>query len=314
MYDYINQDHLFAPTDNNDSTLSEEAPAFLDMVLTANDNNDDDEAPESEPKDMDNDNQEPLPRGFDDNNPTKILAMAINQAALARTSTEAGAESWFESVRAKLKICGISTPTKYQELFGASVVGSNPTKYSMAQDINNLIRNNHFQPMMSSTLHTINDSINALLVKRAPVQHIVFPGLPEDEQPLTGFETLTDHQLDCYTVILVLAFKAQRLCPFHWANKSFEKARTIGLDSWYHMRLSIKTRSWNTVLNSYGLPTLHKPSLQILLRTFHEGLPHRTWEQSQGNRLHQNMAFGCKAATKKDTKLSLMSIHCFYIQ
>ena len=103
MYDYINQDHLFSPTDKNNSTLNEEASAFLGMVLTTNDDSDDVEAPESEPKDMDDDNQEPLPCGFDVNNSTNILATAIHQAALARTSTEAGVESWLVSVRAKLK-------------------------------------------------------------------------------------------------------------------------------------------------------------------------------------------------------------------
>ena len=67
-------------------------------------------------------------------------------------SMEAGAEGWFESVRAKFKICGISTSTEYQELYGASMVGSNLTKYSIEQDINTRIRNNHFQPMIPSTL------------------------------------------------------------------------------------------------------------------------------------------------------------------
>ena len=131
VHSYFDQDHLFTPTDDSNSTLSEEAPAFLGMIFTTNDDNDDDEAPESEPKDMDDEDQEPLPCGFDVNNPTNILATAIHQAALVRTSTEAGAESWFESVRIKLKICRIIMSTKYQELFGASAVGLNPTKYFM---------------------------------------------------------------------------------------------------------------------------------------------------------------------------------------
>ena len=79
VYDSIDQDHLFAPTDNN-NTSSDEAPVFLGMVLTANDDDDDDddEAPESEPEDMDDDNPEPLPRGFDVNNPINVLATAIH--------------------------------------------------------------------------------------------------------------------------------------------------------------------------------------------------------------------------------------------
>ena len=137
----------------------------------------------------------------------------------------------------------------------------------------------------------INDFINELLAERAQVQPVVFPGFPEDKRPLTKFETLTDDQRDYYTAILVLAFKAERLCPHHWANKKNLKARTMHLNSWYHMGLSIKTQSWNTLLNSFGLSTLHKTSLCVLLRTFHEGLPHQNWEHPQDNCLHQNMDF-----------------------
>ena len=99
------------------------------MVLTAN--VDDDDEPQSEPEDMDDNDPEPLPIGFDVNDPANVLATAIHQAALDRTSLDAAAESWFESVRAKLKICRISTSTKYQQLFGSSTRGSNPTKYTM---------------------------------------------------------------------------------------------------------------------------------------------------------------------------------------
>ena len=134
VYNSIDQDHLFSPTNDNNITLSEEEPAFLGMVLTAND---DDDEPESEPEDMDDNEPEPLPVGFDVNDPINVLATAIHCASLDQTSSEATAESWFESVRAKLKICGIGTSTEYQQLFGSSV----------GQEINNCIRNNHFQPM-----------------------------------------------------------------------------------------------------------------------------------------------------------------------
>ena len=113
----------------------------------------------------------------------------------------------------------------------------------------------------------------------------MFPGLPNNEPPLTEFQALTDDQLDCYTVIFVLAIKAQRLCSFYLANKNFEKSKTVGLASWYYMGLSIKTQTRNNMLESAGLPTLHKTSLQILLQTFYEGLPNRNWERPQGNRL-----------------------------
>ena len=57
------------------------------------------------------------------------------------------------------------------------------------------------------------------------------------------------------------------------------------------MGLSIETHSWNTMLTSKGLPTLHETLLRILLQTFHEGVPHRNWERPQGNNLYQNMDF-----------------------
>ena len=117
------------------------------------------------------------------------------------------------------------------------------------------------------------------------------PGLPEDEQPTTDSESLTDNQLDVYIVIITSAYKTVRFRPIHWTNKNFEKARALGLDSWYHMGLSIKNRNWNTMLKSKGLATLHETLLRILLRTFHEGLPHRNWERPQGNPVYQNMDF-----------------------
>ena len=45
------------------------------------------------------------------------------------------------------------------------------------------------------------------------------------------------------------------------------------------------------MLKSKGLATLHETSLRILLRTFHEGLPHQNWERPQGNPVYQNMDF-----------------------
>ena len=131
----------------------------------------------------------------------------------------------------KLKICNIHTLTVYQQLFGSSE----------GREINARICANHFQPMFLTTLQIINGFINELQAGMTAVQPDVFPGLPEDERPLTDFEALTDDQWDCYTVIVVLAFKMGRLYPYHWANKNFEKARTMQLDSWYHMGLSIKT-------------------------------------------------------------------------
>ena len=85
-----------------------------------------------------------LPRRFDVNSPTNILATALHQVALTRTSTEAEAEGWFESVRVKLCICGIRTSTKYQDLYGADAGESSPIEQSLGRAINTRIHNNHF--------------------------------------------------------------------------------------------------------------------------------------------------------------------------
>ena len=111
----IDQDRLFATDDDDNDKSSDPAPAFLGMVLTANDDNDDDE-PEPEQEGMDEDNLQQLLPGFDINSLTNILATAIHQAALVCTLTEAEAEGWFESVRAKFRICVICTVFKYQDL------------------------------------------------------------------------------------------------------------------------------------------------------------------------------------------------------
>ena len=123
--------------------------------------------------------------------------------------------------------------------------------------------------MIHNFINGIHTGINTAL----PVN---FSGLPEDEQPLTDdFNVcLTNDQQDCYTVLVSLAVRMERYRPYYWANKNFEKAKQVGLDSWYYMGLSIKTGSWNTLLTSFGLPTLYETSLCVLKRTFGKGLPH----------------------------------------
>ena len=54
----IDQDQLFATDDDNDDEPSDDAPAFLGMVLTANDDNDESE---SEHEDMVDNEPEQLP-------------------------------------------------------------------------------------------------------------------------------------------------------------------------------------------------------------------------------------------------------------
>ena len=118
---------------------------------------------------------------------------------------------------------------------------------------------------------------------------------------------LTDNQRDCYTVLVSSAVRMEHHCPYYWANKNFEKAQQVGLDLWYYMGLLIKTGSWNTMLTSFGLTTLHESSLRVLQRTFHEELPHRAWLHPNGGRLYQNMDFG-RAVTKMDVVKAIYSI------
>ena len=98
--------------------MNEETLGFVGMILSADDNNNNE--PESDPDDIIDNEPEQEPIGFDVNNPGNIFATALHQAALARTLSEAGAESWFEAVNMKFKICNFRNATVYQELFGLS--------------------------------------------------------------------------------------------------------------------------------------------------------------------------------------------------
>ena len=95
--------------------------------------------------------------------------------------------------------------------------------------------------MIIVTLQMINGFIHKVQAGTTAVQPVTFPGLPEDKRPLTDYEDLTDDQHNCYTVIVVSAFKMAQRQPYHWANRNFEKARQMRLDSWCHMGLLIKT-------------------------------------------------------------------------
>ena len=130
----------------------------------------------------------------------------------------------------------------------------------------------------------INDFINEMHTGIALVRPVNFPGLPEDEQLLTDNMNvhLTNNQHDCYTMLVSSAVRMEWRRPYYWANKNFEKAQQVGLDLWYYMGLSIKTRSWNTLLTSFGLPKIHETSLQVLLHTFHEGLFYQAWLHPNG--------------------------------
>ena len=92
--------------------------------------------------------------------------------------------------------------------------------------------------MISDFINKVHTGINA-------VQPVNFPGLPEDERPITDDQDvhLTNDQQDCYTILVPLTVRMERYCLYYWANKNFGKAKQVGLDSWYYMGLSIKTGS-----------------------------------------------------------------------
>ena len=89
VFDSINQDHLFAFDDDDELTVNEEIWAYLGIVLPVEDDNDNEFESESDT--------------FDVNNLQNIFTSALYRVLVAKTSSEAAAESWFEAVDVKLK-------------------------------------------------------------------------------------------------------------------------------------------------------------------------------------------------------------------
>ena len=74
---------------------------------------------------------------------------------------------------------------------------------------------------------------------------MIFLGLPEDKTPLTG---LSHEQEELYAAFLESAKGMQRIRPHHWANKNFNKARVMNLDTYYCGSICIMNDGWNKLL------------------------------------------------------------------
>ena len=65
----------------------------------------------------------------------------------------------------------------------------------------------------------------------------------------------------------------QQINPQHWANKNFNKAKVMGLDTYYHASIEIMNNNWSNLLKTSGQPILHVVSLQTFKEVFHDGIP-----------------------------------------
>ena len=117
VFDSIDQDHLFAHDDDDQLTVNEEIPAYLGMVLSIEDDSDNESKSKPDPR---YNESKPKPSPFDVDDPENIFASTLFQATVSKTSSEVGAESWFEAVNIKFEICNLCNTTVYQEIFASS--------------------------------------------------------------------------------------------------------------------------------------------------------------------------------------------------
>lgn len=167
------------------------------MTLSVEDDSDN----ETKPDDSIDDESEPKSVAFDVDNSGNIFAIALHWAALAKVSSEAGAENWFEAVNIKSKICNLCNATVYQEIFGSS----------RAWEINTHLFAHNCQTMYTENLQMISNFINRIHTGINTTRPVNFPGLPEDEQfPTDDVDVhFTNDQQDCYTVLILSAMRME---------------------------------------------------------------------------------------------------------
>ena len=124
--------------------------------------------------------------------------------------------------------------------------------------------------MFARTLQMINNCIVDIKCGQDTTQPVIFLGLPEDKDLLTG---LCHVQEGLYAAFLESARRMQRICSKHWANQNFNKARVMGLDTYYRVSIRIMNDNWNKLLRISGQPILHDVSLQTVKEVFHNGIP-----------------------------------------
>ena len=197
---------------------------------------------------------------FDETDETNIILSALYRAACARISSPAGAENWFEAVSVKFAIANIRHALTYTEIFASSG----------ARGINEHLTTSGYTPMFAGTLQMINNFIIDIKCGQDTAQPVIFPGLPQDEDLLTG---LCHEQEGLYAAFLESARRMQRICPQHWANRNFNKAKAMGKDTYYHASIEIMNDNWNNLLKTSGQPILHDISLLALKEVIREGIP-----------------------------------------
>merc|ERR1712155_27944 len=85
--------------------------------------------------------------------------------------------------------------------------------------------------MFVKTLIMINNSIVDIKSGRDTALPLIFNGLPDDKDLLTG---LGHEQEGLYAIFLEVARRLKRHRPQHWANRNFQKAQAIGIDTYRH--------------------------------------------------------------------------------
>ena len=123
--------------------------------------------------------------------------------------------------------------------------------------------------MFANTLQMINNSIVDVKDGRDTAVPVIFNGLPDDEDLLTG---LCHEQRSLYAAFLETAKRSRQIRPHHWANRNFTKAQVIGKDTFRHASIEIMNDKWNFLLKRSGQPTLHDVSMQTLKQVIHEGV------------------------------------------
>ena len=124
--------------------------------------------------------------------------------------------------------------------------------------------------MFANTLQMINNSIVDIKDGRDTAVPVIFNGLPDNEDLLTG---LCHEQESLYAAFLEAARRLQQIRPQHWANHNFKKAQVIGKDTYHHASIEIMNGHWNFLLKSLGQPTLHNVSMQALKGAIRNGIP-----------------------------------------
>ena len=76
----------------------------------------------------------------------------------------------------------------------------------------------------------------------------------------------------------------RRYRPTHWANRNFQKAQVIGLDTYRHASAEIMNDHWNFLLQNAGQPTLHDISMQAVKGAIiRDGIPGHHNDHLDGN-------------------------------